>query len=164
EGIDGEVWKDFFNKTKERLQADAVYEGYSAREKLLAFYYTLIEVLKERRSYVVFTLKKNYVPGPLNPVLHPVKELFTDYVKEIVQTAVAEGEIEDRKMLTDKYYKGFWPQFVFIIEFWVKDYSAKFEKTDAAIEKAVNLSFEFLAKNPLDSLLDFGKFVFQAKT
>lgn len=164
EGIDGEIWKDFFSRTLEKLKAEPVYQDYSAREKLLGFYFTLIEVLKEHRSYVVYSMKKNHFPAGLSPVLRPVKEHFTEYIKEIIHKAVNDGEIEDRKMLTDRYYLGFWPQFVFVVDFWVKDHSAKFEKTDAAIEKAVNLSFELLAKNPLDSLLDFGKFVFQAKT
>lgn len=164
EGLDGEIWKDFFRQTIEKLKAESVYEEYSAREKLLAFYFALIEVLKTRRSYAVYAMSKNHFPGPLNPVLKPIKEHFTEYIKEIIHKAVSNGEIEDRRMLTDKYYLGFWPQFVFVVNFWVKDDSAKFEKTDAAIEKAVNLSFELLARNPLDSLLDFGKFVFQAKT
>jgi hypothetical protein len=48
----------------------------------------------------------------------------------------------------------------FVIGFWIKDNSQGFEKTDAAIEKAVNLSFDLLGKNIADSAFDFAKFVF----
>lgn len=164
EGIDGEVWKDFFNRTIERLNAEKAYMEYSAREKLLAFYYTFVEELGDHRSYVMVSAKCESGHSPFSKPYRAVKEPFTEYVKEIISQGIANGEVEDRKFLSDKYYMGFWPQLAFVIDFWIKDHSAKFEKTDAAIEKAVNLSFDLLAKNPLDSLLDFGKFVFQSRS
>lgn len=163
EGIDGEVWKDFFATTVERLNAEKAYTEYSAREKLLAFYYTFVEELGKNRSYVTASVKCGRGHGPFSQPFRAVKEPFTEYVKEIISQGITNGEVEDRKFLSDKYYLGFWPQLAFVIDFWIKDHSAKFEKTDAAIEKAVNLSFDLLAKNPLDSLLDFGKFVFQSR-
>jgi len=54
-------------------------------------------------------------------------------------------------------------QLLFVIGFWIKDDSIAFEKTDAAIEKAVNLSFDLMGKGPLDAMLDFGKFLYQNK-
>jgi hypothetical protein len=33
--------------------------------------------------------------------------------------------------------------------------------TDAAIEKSVNLAFKLISDNALDSMIDFGKFIFQ---
>jgi hypothetical protein len=38
---------------------------------------------------------------------------------------------------------------------------ANFEKTDAAIEKSVNLAFDLIGKGILDNALDFGKFLYQ---
>jgi hypothetical protein len=43
----------------------------------------------------------------------------------------------------------------------LKDDSKDFEKTDAAIEKSVQLSFELIGKGVLDVAIDFGKFLFQ---
>jgi hypothetical protein len=43
------------------------------------------------------------------------------------------------------------------------DTSNAFEKTDAAIEKSVNLAMDLMGKSPLDAALDFGKFLFQNK-
>jgi hypothetical protein len=43
----------------------------------------------------------------------------------------------------------------------MKDHSKAFEKTDEAIERSINLSFDMLGKSPLDSALEFGKFLFQ---
>jgi ubiquinone biosynthesis protein COQ9 len=49
------------------------------------------------------------------------------------------------------------------LKFWIDDTSNAFEKTDAAIEKSVNLAMDLMGKSPLDAALDFGKFLFQNK-
>ena len=43
------------------------------------------------------------------------------------------------------------------------DSSAAFEKTDIYIEKSVNATFELMNIAPIDSLIDFGKFIFKEK-
>lgn len=52
---------------------------------------------------------------------------------------------------------------MFVVDYWIKDTSSGFEQTDAAIEKAVNLSFELLSESTLDRALDFVKFLWQSK-
>ena len=42
-----------------------------------------------------------------------------------------------------------------------EDKSEEFEQTDTAIEKSVNLAFDFMAHGVFDSAFDFGKFLFQ---
>jgi hypothetical protein len=80
-------------------------------------------------------------------------------VKEGYQTS----EIKERKYISDQYVHGFWLQALFVLKYWLDDTSSQFEMTDAAIEKAVNLSFQLIKSNTLDSLLDFGKFIFTRK-
>ena len=58
---------------------------------------------------------------------------------------------------------GFWVQALFVLGYWINDSSDRFEMTDAAIEKAVQLSFQLIGSNTVDSLLDFGKFMFTGK-
>lgn len=49
------------------------------------------------------------------------------------------------------------------LKFWMDDSSASFEKTDIFIEKSVKLSSELMNTAPLESLIDFGKFLFKEK-
>ena len=163
EQIDLEIWSGFIDKTLDKLLGDKTYHTFTSREKLLSFYYTLIEILKEKRSYVQYFVNRNRQFGPLGQHFRKLKEKFNVFIKELIKSGLVEGEIEDRKMLSDKYYLGFWLQLIFILDFWVKDISNNFENTDAAIEKSVNLYFDWLGKNPVDSLFDFGKFVFQTR-
>jgi len=66
-------------------------------------------------------------------------------------------------VIGNKYGEGLWIQALFVLQFWTKDESIGFEKTDAAIEKAVNVSFDLMGKSPIDSVLDFAKFLYQNK-
>ncbi len=50
-------------------------------------------------------------------------------------------------------------QFVFIINFWTSDDSTAFEKTDEAIEKGINVTFDLFQRSPIDNLFEYGKFL-----
>jgi hypothetical protein len=56
-----------------------------------------------------------------------------------------------------------WIQLLLALKFWIDDSSPAFEKTDIYIEKSVKASFELMNIVPLDSLIDFGKFIFKEK-
>jgi hypothetical protein len=70
-------------------------------------------------------------------------------------------EIEERKFISNKYGDAAWLNLLFVTDFWLKDKSSGFEKTDEAIERSVNLAFDLIGKSPLDSIIEFGKFLFQ---
>ncbi len=69
------------------------------------------------------------------------------------------GELADRKFLSKKYKDALWVQFAFIINFWMDDDSADFEKTDEAIEKGINVTFDLFQRSPIDNLFEYGKFL-----
>jgi len=158
------VWDDAFNDTVSKLRNDSVFDGYSAREKMLAMYYGYIETLKNVRSFAQMTykqrgrLERRFCSEP--NLFTKLKKSFDAFVKGIINDGIYTGEIADRPFLTDRYAGFLWWQMQFIIDFWIKDSSKGFEKTDAVIEKAVNLSFDLLGKNVADSAFDFAKFVF----
>jgi hypothetical protein len=159
EAIERRIWKDFFDQTHTRIAAEEVYQQYSVREKLLSFYYTLIEILRQNRSYVLLTWKLS--PDRRQAYLRDFSRAFEDYARELVQEGVATREIANRPFLTERYAGAMRSQLFFVITFWVRDNSLQFEQTDAAIEKAVNAGFDLIGKSPLDSLGDFTKFLFQ---
>lgn len=158
--LERSIWADWFDSTVEAIEADQAYADYTVREKLLAFYYTWLEVLKTNRSFVLMKMGE-IGKHELNPgFLEGIKEHFSTYVNDLVIEGKDTSEVAERPF-TNQYQKAFWLHFLFITRFWVNDDSKDFEKTDAAIEKSVNLAFDLVAKGPLDSMIDFGKFLFQ---
>ncbi len=163
ESLEEAVWKGFMEDTLKAIQKDENYAGFTAREKLLAFYFTHLEVLRENRSYVVMRwpeVKKS----PKSPGwLKHYKEMYYEYVREVIAEGMEGGEIKDRKYLSERYDKALWVQLVFVVDYWCNDTSKDFENSDAAIEKAVTLSFQLLGESALDNALDFAKFIWQSK-
>ena len=162
EKLEQAIWLSFFDETIEKIEADEIYYAYSVREKLLAFYYTLIEVLKENRGFVQFTLK-SLKESPLKPtaVLVDFKKSFNNYISNLLSEGVESQEVISRKFISDKYPEVFWGQMLLVLYFWKKDETEGFEKTDTLIEKAVNTSFDIIGSTLIDTVLDFAKFLIQ---
>ena len=170
DAIEADIWLTFFQDAKTTVEADQTYQTYSVREKLLAFYYTWIELLKSQRSFVVYSYGqlRNTEPGARggaskSRVLEPFKDAFSDYARDLLAEGRESNEVEPRPFVTDRYPNALWTQTLFLIDFWVKDVSKNFEKTDTAIEKAVNTAFDLIGRSPLDTLFDFAKFIYQNK-
>ncbi|MEZ0484368.1 TetR/AcrR family transcriptional regulator [Fibrella aquatica] len=181
DAIEADVWLTFFNDAKRAVEADSTYQAYSVREKVLAFYYTWIEMLKAQRSFAVYSYGRLRAPGDegstmpsigkaamsgrrqlRNPqVLLPFKEAFYDFSRDLLAEGRESREVEPRPFLTDRYPNALWTQTLFILDFWVRDVSKSFEKTDTAIEKSVNTAFDLIGRSPLDTLFDFAKFAYQ---
>ncbi len=180
DAIEADVWLSFFQDARATVEADETYQQYSVREKLLAFYYTWIELLKAQRSFATYSYNRiREIPvmataierarmrsgrGMANSrVLHPFKDAFNDYARDLLAEGRESKEVEPRPFVTDRYPNALWTQTLFLLDFWLKDVSKSFEKTDTAIEKAVNTSFDLIGRSPLDTLFDFAKFVYQNK-
>ena len=159
EAIEESVWTDLTAKVLAEVQAQEVWEQYTAREKALAFFYALIELLKSKRSFVLYSLKNSRKNFGTPSILKGSKRLFENFAINLIQQGIESGELADRRFFSEKYKDALWVQFGFILNFWAKDRSAGFEKTDEAIEKGINVTFDLFEKSPLDSLLDYGKFM-----
>ncbi|MBX2843430.1 MAG: TetR/AcrR family transcriptional regulator [Flammeovirgaceae bacterium] len=162
ETIDKNIWLDIIKITIEKVKAESVYPEYAVREKILSFYFTLIEELKTHRAFALLSFSDNFLGINLSfQFLDDFKREFNDYAKELIEEGQATEEIIDRPIVSKVYKDALWGQTFFILRFWINDFSKEFEKTDAAIEKVTNLSFDLLGHNPIDGAFDFGKFLLQ---
>lgn len=160
EAIEKSIWTNLIESTRKRIETDADYQAFGAREKILTFYFSLIEALKTDRSFILYQLKG--WKQPLMPVfLKGFKTSFDEWINSVLNAGKVSGEVANRPLLDNRYDVLFWMHFMFILQFWTHDDSANFEKTDAAIEKSVNLAFDLIGKGVLDNALDFGKFLYQ---
>ena len=128
---------------------------------MLSFFYTFFELLGRNRSYMLFTLESARMEEKTMQ-LSGLRKRVKNFAKELIE----EGNDQKSKFgqrNTTVFSEGAWWHFLFILKFWIDDDSAGFEKTDIAIEKSVNTVFELFENTPLDSVIDFGKFLFQEK-
>lgn len=159
EGIEQSIWTDLCQKALSEVENQEIWAQYSSREKALAFFYALIELLKSKRSFVLYSFKNSNSKIGMPSILKGVKTIFEAFATGIINQGLEQGELAERKFLSNKYKDALWVQFGFILNFWIKDSSAGFEKTDEAIEKGINVTFDLFQKSALDSILDYGKFM-----
>jgi hypothetical protein len=157
--IEEQQWVTFYDETKKILESDEVYGSFSVREKMLSFYFTWIEQLKKKRSFCTYYTSQYKQDLMLGKGMKDFKSVFKTDVKSLIIEGISNEEIAQRTKISDQYDELFWLINLFILRYWLNDTSNKFEKTDAAIEKAVNLAFDLISRGALDSLLDFGKFM-----
>ncbi len=161
DAIESDVWTDAFTQTIEEIKQQEVWGQYSAREKALSFFYSFFEFMKSRRSFAMYSLA-SFKKGLGTPsTLKESKQLFAAFANEIISEGLETKELAERKFISNKYSEALWLQLSFLLNFWIKDESAGFEKTDEAIEKGINVTFDLFQHSPIDNLLDYGKFLAQ---
>lgn len=155
------IWTALFTNAFVLLEKNKEYEGFTAKEKLLTFFYTFFELLTLNRSYIFFTLTNNNNQLKNLEQLKELRKHFKDFTKKLI---ASENEQKRNKISQHNpsiFSEGAWLQLLFLMKFWMNDESQSFEKTDMAIEKSVNTVFDLFDNTPLDNLLDFGKFLYK---
>jgi hypothetical protein len=159
EAVEQAIWTGFATKTIGEIKSQEVWAQYSARERALSFFYGFFELLKGSRSFAIYTINKQPKGFTTPRVFEPMKDVFENFADEILKEGIETTELTDRKFFSKRYKDALWIQFVFVLNFWVNDNSAGFEKTDEAIEKGVNVTFDLFQRSPIDNLFEYGKFL-----
>ncbi|WP_348810683.1 TetR family transcriptional regulator C-terminal domain-containing protein [Flavobacterium maritimum] len=163
ESIEKEIFNLFLEKTIELLQKDKDYDTYDMKTKMLSFYFTFFELLAANRSYVVLSLKEHQNQLKNLMQLSRLRNSFKDFVAGIISDEYRIKQEKLQKIQEKAIQETSWIQLLMTLKFWIEDASPAFEKTDIFIEKSVKATFELMNITPIDSLIDFGKFIFKEK-
>jgi Tetracyclin repressor-like, C-terminal domain len=163
ESLEKEIFALFFDNTISLLEKNEDYQSYDMKSKLLSFYFTFFELLTANRSYVMTSLKqhKNLMLNLM--ILSELRKKFKNYISEIITDDFRIQQEKLQKYQEKATTESFWFQFMLSMKFWMEDKSASFEKTDIYIEKSVKASFDLMNIAPINSIIDFGKFIFKEK-
>ncbi|WP_412468173.1 TetR/AcrR family transcriptional regulator [Pedobacter sp. KLB.chiD] len=159
ESIEKTIWFELTFETITKIKAQEIWLRYTAREKMLSFFYSYLENLKNERSFVIYSLKRHRGKFSTPEVLAGVKPIFENFAQEVIEEGLDSGELAERRFLSKRYKDALWIQFAFILNFWIDDDSEGFEKSDEAIEKGINVTFDLFQHSPIDNLLEYGKFL-----
>jgi hypothetical protein len=159
DAIEQYIWTGFALKTIAEIKAQEIWLQYTAREKALSFFYSFFELLKSSRSFVVYSIKKQPKIFSVPTIFEGIKDVFENFCNDLIKEGIESDELSDRKFFTNRYKDALWVQLVFVLNFWVNDNSAGFEKTDEAIEKGINVTFDLFQRSPIDNLFEYGRFL-----
>ena len=164
EQIEKEILNHFFTKSLELCEQTENWNEMTSKEKLLNLHFTFFENLTMNRSLVLMILgetkRKEWI------ILQELRKNFLEFTKQLTfeNLEILEKAKESIKNFNEKTREeALWLHFISIIEFWKKDQSPSFEKTDLYIEKTIDTGFEFLNNEPLKKVMDLGKFLWKEK-
>ncbi len=160
DAIEKYIFNHFFDETIKVLHKNKEFKDFSSKDKLLSFYYTIIENFTANRSIVLYLLdNKNPLKGLAK--IHSIKSDFIKFIDDLDLEQI-DIPLDQLKQFQEKGRgEMIWGQFLTIIKYWMKDDSVAFEKTDVFIEKSTTVGFELLNLTQLESVVDFGKFLFK---
>lgn len=163
EHIEEQYFVDMFEYSLTLVQKQKEYSVYDASQKLSSFYFTFFEMATANRSFVKYLLEEGKFSMSNIKKLKSLRQNYLAFVKEILE-APYKSEIRNIEKIQSKLiHEGAWLQFMSILKYWFDDTSKGFEKTDIFIEKSIRASFDIVYNVPLESIIDFGKFLWKEK-
>ncbi len=163
DGLQMEIWNSFYQQTIQLANNNEAFHTYSNKEKMLTFFYTFFELLTLNRSYVLFTLKEQSSVMKSLSQLKGLRKNIKNFASELIRENNEDKKLKALKQSITVFSEGAWLQTFFLMKYWMDDNSAEFENTDVAIEKSVRAIFDVFDTQPLESVLDFGKFLWKEK-
>jgi len=163
DAIEGVLWQELVERVANSVSAGPEWASFSARQRLLAFYFGFVEEALNWRSLLLLHL------GKIGPLARPaylrgMESSFKAFASEVLQHGLASGELAPRGRLEATYPEALYVHFRGLIDFNLKDESAGYERTDAFVEKTVNLAFDLLRPHAIDSAFDLIRFLTQRPT
>ncbi|ESU26722.1 hypothetical protein FSS13T_08860 [Flavobacterium saliperosum S13] len=163
ESLESEYFSKMFHYTLELLAENKEYLEYDPAQKLTSFYFTFFEMATANRSFVKYLLEDGTLPLKNILKLKQLRLDFLNYVKTVLDAPLKLDNEKIKSLQNKLVAEGAWIQFLSIIGFWLKDTSPNFEKTDIYIEKSVKAAFDMVYNVPVESIIDFGKFIWKEK-
>ncbi len=158
ESLESAFWEELFVQTLAAAESGAEWQQFDARQRMLAFLYAFLEKSLDVRT--VLLLRFRHLSPLCNPEwLRGMERRFKEWASGLVSTGVSGGEIAERGRLAGLYPSALYLLLRSVIDFHVKDTSARYERSDAFVEKSVNLAFDLMRTQAIDSAFDLLRFL-----
>ena len=156
--VEKHFWKEWIDRIIDALSSGKEWGAFSAKEQYLAFLFAFAGEALEHRSL----LEQRFANLTLlcSPdTLDGLKSSFKDFASAIIARGMESGEIAHRGPLGNVYPEVLYIHWRSVLEYFLKDESTRFERTDAFIEKTVELAFDLLRTQAVDSAADLIRFL-----
>ncbi len=158
DAVEMHFWKSWIESIIHAVSAGKEWSSFSAKERYLAFLFAFTAEALEHRSL----LEQRF--GKLTLLCRPssldgLKNSFKDFAGDLIQQGMDHGEIARRGALGNLYPEVLYIHWRSVLEYFLKDDSQGFDRTDAFIEKTVEFAFDLLRTQAIDSAADLARFL-----
>lgn len=164
EQIEKMMLVNLFDKSVELASEVNSSDEIISKEKLLNVYFIFFENMTMNRSLVLLILGNDKLHSA--KISNQLREAHRGFIKNLDFNdweMIKKAKDDIRNFHEKAREEALWLHLVSAIEFWKKDISPSFEKTDIFIEKTIDTVFELMDNEPLRKVVDLGKFLFKEK-
>lgn len=163
EQIERQMFDHLFTKSLELASEVNIADDVTTKEKLLNVYYIFFENLTMNRSLVLSILGNSKIQNI--KTLQCLRETHKQFIGtlDFNDWDLIDKSKDLRKINEKSRQEVLWLHLVSAIEFWKKDTSPDFEKTDIYIEKSIDTGFQLMDHEPLKKIFDLGKFLWKER-
>lgn len=162
EQIEKSMLVNLFDKSVALASEAHIGDEMTSKERLLNVYFIFFENMTMNRSLILMILGNDKLH--FAKISNQLKKTHRDFIKTLDfndWSMIKEAQDDVRNFHEKAREEAFWLHLVSAIEFWKKDTSLAFEKTDIFIEKTIDTGFELMDNEPLRKVVDLGKFLFK---
>jgi AcrR family transcriptional regulator len=158
DAVEGAYWEQLVDGVAAAVESGPEWPDFNARQRLLSFLYAFCEASLDHRSVMLARLSK-LGPLPKPAFLKGFETRFKVFAKGVLEHGVALGEVAERGRLAALYPDALYTHFRGVVDFFLKDDSRGYERTDAFIEKSVAVAFDLVRTQIVDSAFDLARFL-----
>ena len=162
EQIEKSMLVNLFDKSVALASEAHIGDEMTSKERLLNVYFIFFENMTMNSSLILMILGNDKLH--FAKISNQLKKTHRDFIKTLDfndWSMIKEAQDDVRNFHEKAREEAFWLHLVSAIEFWKKDTSLAFEKTDIFIEKTIDTGFELMDNEPLRKVVDLGKFLFK---
>ncbi len=167
EQLEQVIWEQLMRISIRTIKSDELYKTFTTEEKILSLQYTFFENLALNHLYIAKNIEEQ------SSVIHKMKllKLLKPVYSGFITNEFADSGLPfntPKLQSINKYrnksiQEGFWMLLIFLIDFWRKDTSDNFEKTDIAIEKSVKVAMDLVDTSRFMNVFDLGRFLWKER-
>jgi hypothetical protein len=156
--VERTFWRQWIDRIISAVSGGKEWDAFGAKEQYLAFLFAFAGEALESRSLLEQRFSKLILLCSPK-ALEGLKDSFKDFAGGIIARGMETGEIAHRGPLGNAYTEVLYIHWRLVLEYFLKDESSGFQRTDAFIEKTVELAFDLLRTQAIDSAADLIRFL-----
>ncbi len=158
DAVEEQFWQRMIEHVITSVTAGPEWSSFGARQQTLTFLFAFLEASLSVRS-ILLVRREAFRPLCRQVCLHGFAHAHKIFMQGVLAHGQDTNEIAERGALASIYPEVFFSHLLAVIDFHLADTSVRFERTDAFVEKTVNVAFDLIRTQAIDSAFDLVRFL-----